>query len=124
MKKLLLLCTLLVALPVCAQSVKLHWNPPQTGSGYSFNVYRVALGGSGVCAPFGSAWTKVVSNISQTNYRDTSAPGGATYCYAVTTTNSSGSESVPSNLGAASVASSFIELPPPTQLSASTEGTM
>jgi len=71
--------------------VDLAWNPPST-SGVSitgFKVYR-AISGSGGFAALSSA-------TPQTSFTDTGVQSGTSYDYYVTSLDSSGVESSPSN---------------------------
>ncbi|MGA8761918.1 MAG: choice-of-anchor D domain-containing protein [Candidatus Sulfotelmatobacter sp.] len=73
-------------------TVGLSWNPSNSPNITGYNVYRAVY--ANACGTY----SKVNSILNPgTTYTDSTAPGGATYCYATTAVNSSNEESTYSN---------------------------
>jgi len=79
-----------------ALAVDLSWSAPSSGGVAGFNVYR-ATGTS-------SSFQRLNASVnSQASYMDATVQGGTTYQYYVTTVDSAGTESTPSNTASVAV---------------------
>lgn len=100
-----LLLTLLLALPLPAQtvhSVKVTWTDTANPAGTTYNIYKA----SAACSSSPTLTKLNTAPVTTQSYTDANvAPG--TYCYAATAVNTQGDESARSNQGPATIA------PPP-----------
>jgi len=77
--------------PVVVHSVTLNWDPSSSEGVVGYNVYRSTVSG-------GSYTLLTTSPVSAMSYVDTSAQGGQTYYYAVTSVDVGGVQSTYSNV--------------------------